>query len=550
MKTSLMVVTLLLVWLSNGWCTIIRVPEDFSTIQAALDSTADGDTVLVADGIYYTNLISPQHNFVLASYFIIDGDSFHIDSTILDGSQFTNPDSASVFCISGGQDSTTVITGLTITGGKGTKRWFIGTYLWHGGGCFIYNASPILQHNHFLRDTTDHGGGIYLGKDANAIIRNNEFSENYAAHTGGCVRADSCSPSFIGNNLHDNWGYNCAGIKCVSCGEVNISGNFIHDNFGYSDLSICIVATSGANLQNNIISANICQPGAIGGAGILVQDVEVVITNNQFLNNNGGMAYGALCLTQGSRGVVNNNTFIGNSCGNGGNAIFMYDSHFVISGNEFIQNYSNDYGTAVSVGQFAGAHLSYNTFNGNVTEGDLGSAINSIHPDSCILIYNNILGNSSPAVAVEDSNYFSVETIATDNWWGHPSGPFHPLLNPNGLGDTVGDSVLFTPWLEGTVWVEPESPPILLPEKFEFQPAYPNPFNASTTIRFNLPHPSKVCLAVFDSNGRLVTKLVNGWRQPGTHEVVLNSSSLVSGVYFLSLKADGFYDCGKLILIK
>jgi hypothetical protein len=35
---------------------------------------------------------------------------------------------------------------------------------------------------------------------------------------------------------------------------------------------------------------------------------------------------------------------------------------------------------------------------------------------------------------------------ARHNWWGHESGPFHPALNPSGLGDDVGDGVLFEPW--------------------------------------------------------------------------------------------------------
>jgi subtilisin family serine protease len=41
----------------------------------------------------------------------------------------------------------------------------------------------------------------------------------------------------------------------------------------------------------------------------------------------------------------------------------------------------------------------------------------------------------------------AVPVNATYNWWGDPSGPYHPTLNPNGTGDKVSDMVLFEPWL-------------------------------------------------------------------------------------------------------
>jgi len=37
---------------------------------------------------------------------------------------------------------------------------------------------------------------------------------------------------------------------------------------------------------------------------------------------------------------------------------------------------------------------------------------------------------------------------ALNNWWGHPSGPFHPTLNPDGMGNAVSDNVDFDPWLD------------------------------------------------------------------------------------------------------
>jgi hypothetical protein len=59
-----------------------------------------------------------------------------------------------------------------------------------------------------------------------------------------------------------------------------------------------------------------------------------------------------------------------------------------------------------------------------------------------------------------------------------------------------------------------------------------------------------VNLAVYDISGRLVTTLVNGWREAGVHEVTFDGSGLVSGVYLYQLEAGDFTAGGKMVLIK
>lgn len=54
---------------------IIRVPEDYPNIQAGIDAAVDGDTVLVADNIYFDNIRFKGKAITVASYFIIDGDT-------------------------------------------------------------------------------------------------------------------------------------------------------------------------------------------------------------------------------------------------------------------------------------------------------------------------------------------------------------------------------------------------------------------------------------------------------------------------------------------
>jgi hypothetical protein len=80
--------------------------------------------------------------------------------------------------------------------------------------------------------------------------------------------------------------------------------------------------------------------------------------------------------------------------------------------------------------------------------------------------------------------------------------------------------------------------------------AYPNPFNPSTVASFELRVPSHVSLKVYDTSGRLVTTLVDGWRAAGTHEVTFDGSKLASGIYLAKLEAGGFAAVQKLVLLK
>ena len=101
---------------------IINVPADQPTIQSAINASVDGDTVLVADGTYFENINFKSKAITVASHFLIDGDETHIDSTIINGSQPSHPDSGSVVFIEDSKDSNSVLCGFTITGGTGTKQ--------------------------------------------------------------------------------------------------------------------------------------------------------------------------------------------------------------------------------------------------------------------------------------------------------------------------------------------------------------------------------------------------------------------------------------------
>ena len=90
----------------------------------------------------------------------------------------------------------------------------------------------------------------------------------------------------------------------------------------------------------------------------------------------------------------------------------------------------------------------------------------------------------------------------------------------------------------------------LLPEAFSLSPAYPNPFNPTTTISFDLPEEIDVSLIIYDLQGRVVTTLISGSMQAGYHSANWNASHHASGLYFVQMISGDYVKTQKLMLVK
>ncbi len=79
---------------------------------------------------------------------------------------------------------------------------------------------------------------------------------------------------------------------------------------------------------------------------------------------------------------------------------------------------------------------------------------------------------------------------------------------------------------------------------------YPNPFNPTTRISFQLREASDVTVRVYDITGKQVAELVHGYRRAGRHQVTFDGSNLPSGVYFYHLQAGSMTEMKRMLLIK
>jgi Secretion system C-terminal sorting domain len=89
-----------------------------------------------------------------------------------------------------------------------------------------------------------------------------------------------------------------------------------------------------------------------------------------------------------------------------------------------------------------------------------------------------------------------------------------------------------------------------LPTITELMPAYPNPFNPSINITYNVAQPGVVDLKIYDTLGRLVATLVNESRSPGVYSTVWNNNSISSGMYFIKFSMGNINQTQKIIRMK
>ena len=95
-----------------------------------------------------------------------------------------------------------------------------------------------------------------------------------------------------------------------------------------------------------------------------------------------------------------------------------------------------------------------------------------------------------------------------------------------------------------------ETPNDLIVETFTLEQNFPNPFNPTTSIKYQLSDVGFVTLKVYDVLGNEVALLVNEKKEVGSYEVSFDASKLSSGVYIYQLNVNEFINTKKMVLMK
>lgn len=88
------------------------------------------------------------------------------------------------------------------------------------------------------------------------------------------------------------------------------------------------------------------------------------------------------------------------------------------------------------------------------------------------------------------------------------------------------------------------------PSKYVLRGNYPNPFNPSTKIKFEVPEKSNVQITVYNAEGKEITTIIDEQLKPGTYETEWDGSAFASGIYFYRLNAGDYLETKKMILLK
>ncbi|MHC1777711.1 MAG: choice-of-anchor Q domain-containing protein [Lentimicrobium sp.] len=419
---------------------LIHVPADFPKIQLGINAALPGDTVLVADDTYYEQInFLGKKPLMVASEFLMDGDTSHISNTIIDGSQLTNPDSASVVYFVSGEDTTSVLCGFSITHGKGT--WFTdgGYTIRAGGGIYISGSGAKIIHNHITENHLNDslpgsaqivdGAGLFSAWDIEnhwIVIDHNNIDYNscysqleQSAGAGFGVWYNSrITNNTISNNICTGrgnasvfgGGFYCAGdITGQLLVTAIVHHNTIKNNLADSQHSFAVGGGGAFQTVEGILSDNevdnntsLAAPNYAGGAGIYFYGPEpgFAIRNNIFSENTsntyaGGLYFNLENTVSGNMALVENNHFIDNVAIRGG-AFATTDVPVKLQNNVFSGNHS-DRGGAVYLrrvnnsNDFHLATLINNSFSRNTA--GMGGAISSTN--SKPLIINSVFWGDS-----------------------------------------------------------------------------------------------------------------------------------------------------------
>ena len=284
--------------------TIINVPADQPTIQAGINASSTGDTVLVQPDTYVENIDFNGHNVVLASLFLTTGDTSHISTTIIDGNA-----SDRVVKFVSGETSDAKIIGFTITNGSTP---YTGAGIYCGGG-----SAPVISNNIITGNVahTNHGGGIRCSDYCNATITNNTITGNQARYLGGGISINDADPTITYNIITNNTAveWDGGGIDCDGDVSAIISYNIISGNSatgvggtGYGGGIDCYNNTSpNLTISYNLISGN----SAKLGGGILCQNAHPSISNNTITGNSASSTGGGILCGSGSNPTITSTIF-------------------------------------------------------------------------------------------------------------------------------------------------------------------------------------------------------------------------------------------------
>lgn len=286
--------------------------------------------------------------------------------------------------------------------------------------------------------------------------------------------------------------------------------NNLENSSPYPHISIGLQGINSPLILNNTILGGSSQSG-----GIAIWANSQALIEENYIE---GCGYGILCYQAGADPEIRNNTLVDNTA-NADTLMWGFGiacngpNSPLIAGNRIRGHH---YGLAITGG------ASPNVGN-----------VDNIDPDDDG--ENEFLGNgvSHP---YELYNNNAQPVMAQNNWWGTSDPDSVELKIIHQVDNPAYGLVTFTPFME--TWGVASEQNVPEPTSLlTLMPAYPNPFNPTTTIEYTIAVPGKATVSVYNIQGQLVDVIQNEFLPAGLYSFNWEPVDLPSGIYFLELRA-------------
>jgi len=296
-----------------------KVPEVYPNIQTAIDASVDGDTVLLADGVYTG---SGNLNIDFKGKEISVKSKNGPDACTVDCQQHGR---GFLFCT--GEDEHSLLNGITITNGNAEDSdggaWSRSSA---GGGIYIANASATIHNCKIVNNSANSGGGAY--SSGGSLFENCKFTANTAADSGGAVYG--YDPKFIGCSFNKNRSHGtyrdggAIAVKSTHCEDCIFDENFATNGGAVNFLANEETSFIRCKFINNVAQDD---GGAICISQIAFFDLTAADITNCIFSNNHASDGGAICSKTYLRGKalikINNCSFSYNVATGYGGALFL-----------------------------------------------------------------------------------------------------------------------------------------------------------------------------------------------------------------------------------
>jgi parallel beta-helix repeat protein len=531
---------------------------------------------MVAPGTYYEHDID-----FLGKTISVMGtdpeDSAVVAATVVNGDSL-----GTVFIFQSGEDTTSILSGLTVSKG----------YRFRGGGIYCASSSPKISHNIIENNKAGWGGGggIFCTYSS-AIIRDNTIRGNSdrSRGGGGILCADSSSTSIINNIITRNSAQgHGGGIQCDSS-TISVIHNIVKENSARDHGGgVYFTESSNGAISDNTIIDNSAR-SYCGGIGC---DYSSLTIENNYIAGNSASGFGGGIGCMASNSIIANNVISGNSAGYGGGGIFSgYSASVTITNCTIVDNWADLFGGGITCWDNSSSIITNSILVGNESSDSTIIWIgHESSPSSLSIGYSNLEGGIASIYLDEGSNLnWGDGMIDTDPLFRNiGNGDYHlkttlcgddsesPCIDAgdpsisdlildclHGLGTTRSDMGAYGGQGYGPlVSIKedyPKSNAALYPRTFNLFQNFPNPFNPSTTISFNISNTinkrQRVNLNIYDIRGRLVSSLIDSDLEPGTHKIHWDGRndrgvSVSSGIYLYQLKSGGETFTRKMTVLK